>query len=965
MRILLICLSLLLIGISSASAQNCGDVNNDGPTNLIDILDIWNYILHDAAPPNIDSGNVDGTCIINVADVVYYIQWIWMEVPDLACADTSWCDYTISDSDIVTIGAPPYSFYPGSDSFSVPIYFTNTLPLYGLSLGFHYSSNDLEITSVDTSGTVVPGFNPEPFDYYDSTNNYALITWTLLQTQTLTDSIPAQDGGLFVTLNVQRISGNPESGFDLEPCFVPPGGNFIFVQSNNVAISPTYVPPSTPSNPIHVTSLDDTGEGTLRWAIGEANSSPGSDSITFTVSGTITPVTELPALIDDSMTIEGESSPGTITIDGGNFAKANEFGLTLSSSYNVISGLTFTDWSGGCINISGNSNIVKNCNIGVDESGNSRIPGSGDGIYITGDGNTIGGPNAADKNIITSFDNKSGIVLSSCTGNQIQNNYIGLSSTGTQFADAPSNANGIKLENSNNNFIGVESGQPNYIADFTNAISIFNSNLNNISTNILGLAVNLSDTISNNAGMIFNGTCKSNNIGPGNVIAGSVNDGIFIPISVDSNNIFGNTIAGNGLQGIMMTSGATGNVIGGYDPGDQNLIINNGNNGIHIYGNCDDNRIIGNWIGGSISEPNNGNNQSGISIDFNCDQNLIDSNTIAYNGENGVEILINSFNNTISRNNIYQNTDLGIDLADDGVTTNDIGDSDTGPNNLLNYPEIDSVIMNPDSTFDIYGSASGSGQVEIFVAHPTKDTTRPIDPTGYGEAYIYSAFAPSDVGGGFVCTVDDYIPFFSIMTSTFTDTLGNTSEFSENFMLIPSPFIVVAYSPVNLKITDPNGFYIGKDAFGTLDQTLFPATYDEIINDSITIPNPIDGQYLIEVIAEDGTPPGETYSMGIQIDGSAQCVIILNATVPITGTVDTTFVDTDEYGFYENGDANGNAAINILDVTFLINYLYKSGPAPIPESAGDANCSGSINILDATYLINYLYKSGPPPCFIE
>jgi len=176
---------------------------------------------------------------------------------------------------------------------------------------------------------------------------------------------------------------------------------------------------------------------------------------------------------------------------------------------------------------------------------------------------------------------------------------------------------------------------------------------------------------------------------------------------------------------------------------------------------------------------------------------------------------------------------------------------------------------------------------------------------------------------------------------------------------------VVAYSPVNLKVTDPNGFYIGKDAFGTLDQTLFPATYDEIINDSITIPNPIDGQYLVEVIAEDGTPPGETYSIGIQIDGSAQCVIILNATVPITGAVDTAFVDTDEYGIYENGDANGNEAINILDVTFLISYLYKGGPAPIPESAGDANCSGSVNILDATYLINYLYKSGPSPCHIE
>jgi len=65
---------------------------------------------------------------------------------------------------------------------------------------------------------------------------------------------------------------------------------------------------------------------------------------------------------------------------------------------------------------------------------------------------------------------------------------------------------------------------------------------------------------------------------------------------------------------------------------------------------------------------------------------------------------------------------------------------------------------------------------------------------------------------------------------------------------------------------------------------------------------------------------------------------------------------------YVPGDANGSGAVNILDCTFLINYLYKGGPAPDPDAAGDANCNGAINILDATYLINYLYKSGPAPC---
>lgn len=60
------------------------------------------------------------------------------------------------------------------------------------------------------------------------------------------------------------------------------------------------------------------------------------------------------------------------------------------------------------------------------------------------------------------------------------------------------------------------------------------------------------------------------------------------------------------------------------------------------------------------------------------------------------------------------------------------------------------------------------------------------------------------------------------------------------------------------------------------------------------------------------------------------------------------------------GDANGDLIINILDITFLINYLYKGGPAPV-FYAGDVNDDGIINLLDITYLIEYLYMSGPPP----
>jgi hypothetical protein len=62
------------------------------------------------------------------------------------------------------------------------------------------------------------------------------------------------------------------------------------------------------------------------------------------------------------------------------------------------------------------------------------------------------------------------------------------------------------------------------------------------------------------------------------------------------------------------------------------------------------------------------------------------------------------------------------------------------------------------------------------------------------------------------------------------------------------------------------------------------------------------------------------------------------------------------------GDANGDRAINISDVVYLINYLFVGGSVPQPWQAGDVNCDGMINASDVVYLINYLFIGGPPPC---
>jgi hypothetical protein len=65
---------------------------------------------------------------------------------------------------------------------------------------------------------------------------------------------------------------------------------------------------------------------------------------------------------------------------------------------------------------------------------------------------------------------------------------------------------------------------------------------------------------------------------------------------------------------------------------------------------------------------------------------------------------------------------------------------------------------------------------------------------------------------------------------------------------------------------------------------------------------------------------------------------------------------------YLHGDVNANGEITVSDVVYLISYVLKSGPAPIPLETGDVNCDNIANITDITDMINYLFKSGPPLC---
>jgi hypothetical protein len=72
--------------------------------------------------------------------------------------------------------------------------------------------------------------------------------------------------------------------------------------------------------------------------------------------------------------------------------------------------------------------------------------------------------------------------------------------------------------------------------------------------------------------------------------------------------------------------------------------------------------------------------------------------------------------------------------------------------------------------------------------------------------------------------------------------------------------------------------------------------------------------------------------------------------------------ETWSFWAFLRGDATGDYKIDIADVVYLLNFLFKEGPAPNPPEAGDVNCSGFITLGDTVYLLNYLFKNGPPPC---
>jgi hypothetical protein len=571
-----------------------------------------------------------------------------------------------------------------------------------------------------------------------------------------------------------------------------------------------------------VTSVADSGPSTLRQALLDANDLPGSDTIDFAIPGpgvhTISPLTQLPYLTDQVI-IDGYSQPGSspntlavgddavinIQLDGG-YRGFN--GLEAYVPGNTIQGLAIGGFRDGIRLADNGSNVVQGNFLGIAADGSTRFGNLEFGLFNDGGaGNLIGGATPAARNLI-SGNYAFGIFVAGGTsvGNVIQGNYIGVNADG--LVAVPNTYDGIQINYEANHTVigGVQPGEGNVISgNGGSGIAILGSNYytpiptyDSILGNLVGLDATGSAKLGNGDNGMYIETGSNTVGGPAgegrNVVSGNSRYGVILQTaSATQNLVLGNYIGtdaagatgiGNGITGAALFYGATGNTIGGTNPGDGNLLSGNGFYGSEAY-SADGNAILGNFVGTDATGLQAiGNTLDGIQAKYGASNNTIGGTTpgagnlIAFNLGNGVGLPFAGTGNSILGNLIHDNGKLGIDLGDDGVTPNDSGDGDQGPNNLQNFP--------------VLTTAERHGNRVVFqgVIHSTPDTTVTLqffanddaDPSGFGEGarFVGQVTVITDASGDaiFEVTFKTGTHPGAYFTATATDAEGSTSEFS-------------------------------------------------------------------------------------------------------------------------------------------------------------------------------------------
>ncbi|HEV7571716.1 MAG TPA: LamG-like jellyroll fold domain-containing protein [Thermoanaerobaculia bacterium] len=360
----------------------------------------------------------------------------------------------------------------------------------------------------------------------------------------------------------------------------PNNGNNV--TASNVAIGGTST--------MIVTTNADNGTGSLRQAILDANNASvctAPCSIVFNLPGaqrTITPPTALPAITAANVTIDATTQPGysgtpLVTLDGSSNPNPSA-GLKLSGGGDSVKGLSIVRFQGSAIVIDTAGNDVVSANyLGLHTDGLTPGQNAGEGVLVTTANNTIGGLNAATRNVI-SGNFGSGVVLKglTATGNTVRGNYIGLNAAGTSNVANITDGIQLLLGASNNIIGGTSAADRNVISGNNNsgiyitgsAGAVCSGNL--ISANFIGTDAAGTASIGNTAGVYLGTFVTGNTIGgttagTGNTIVSNTT-GITFDGPGDGNAILGNTIAGNsGMTIDLGSNGPTANDAGDADSG--------------------------------------------------------------------------------------------------------------------------------------------------------------------------------------------------------------------------------------------------------------------------------------------------------------------------------------------------------------------------------------------------------------
>jgi parallel beta-helix repeat protein len=427
----------------------------------------------------------------------------------------------------------------------------------------------------------------------------------------------------------------------------------------------------------------------------------------------------------------------------------------------------------------------------------------------------------------------------------------------------------------------------------------------------------------------------------------------------DSGIIRNNLIGFNAVRGVFLNGAATGWTIENNEYRDNGLSTTDGD-GI-AFSDASGNSITGNLIAGSSSQgivvtnssgnvfTNNtvsGNGvgtasgvaqSAGITLRSTASATTFDRNIVQANygagiqvndGASGIRMTLNSINDNgtvTARDGSPATGQIGIDLNAPGddinlgtapfYTLNDVGDGDTGGNNLLNFPVIASATTSgptttvvgtlnslPNTTFELEFYSSTSADASGYGDGETSRGNDTVTTDGSGNANFSTVLAST-------------VPLGDAVTVTSTDPSGNTSEFS-GALLAGSDLAITkrAFFPDGTPI--PNTATVPS---GVLFHFL------------LYINNPNGGR--LDISMQDVLDPGFTYEAGtLRLDNSvascaaAACTPAEEAAIftsvagsaPLTDAVDADAGSFNGGNTVDAGDQNAaNAQVDIAGNSVL------------------------------------------------